>query len=88
MSRYLAGKIHIVIIEGEAQSTTSGSVLPVSRSSRWKTRTASRSPEPRSHSYCPNQGAGATFANGARSLTITTDAQGRAVARGAYGRTT
>ena len=30
----------------------------------------------------PNQGAGASFANGARSLTITTDSQGRAVARG------
>jgi hypothetical protein len=30
----------------------------------------------------PNQGAGASFANGSQSLTITTDAQGRAVARG------
>lgn len=30
----------------------------------------------------PNQGAGATFANGARSLTVLTDNQGRAVARG------
>src|SRR5271157_695976 len=30
----------------------------------------------------PNQGAGATFANGAHSLTVITDEQGRAVARG------
>jgi hypothetical protein len=30
----------------------------------------------------PNQGAGATFANGAHTLTVITDAQGRAVARG------
>ncbi len=29
----------------------------------------------------PNQGAGATFANGARTLTITTDSKGQAVAR-------
>src|SRR5580704_31830 len=32
--------------------------------------------------FLPNQGAGGTFADGARSLTVTTDAQGRAVARG------
>jgi len=30
----------------------------------------------------PSQGAGGTFANGAQTLTITTDAQGRAVAQG------
>jgi hypothetical protein len=30
----------------------------------------------------PNQGASGAFANGARTLTMTTDAQGRAVARG------
>jgi hypothetical protein len=30
----------------------------------------------------PDSGPGATFANGARTLTVTTDAQGRAVARG------
>jgi len=30
----------------------------------------------------PNQGAGATFANGARSLTVLTDDKGQAVARG------
>ncbi|MBM3788091.1 MAG: hypothetical protein FJW30_27420 [Acidobacteria bacterium] len=30
----------------------------------------------------PNQGAGATFANGARSLTVLTDQNGNAVARG------
>src|SRR5579864_98694 len=30
----------------------------------------------------PNQGASGVFANGARSLTVTTDAQGRAVAHG------
>ena len=32
--------------------------------------------------FLPNQGAGGTFADGTRSLTVTTDAQGRAVARG------
>lgn len=32
--------------------------------------------------FLPNQGASGTFADGTRSLTITTDAQGRAVARG------
>ncbi len=32
--------------------------------------------------FLPNQGPGGTFANGNRSLTVTTDAQGRAVARG------
>jgi hypothetical protein len=30
----------------------------------------------------PNQGAGGTFANGAQTLTVTTEAQGRAVAQG------
>jgi len=30
----------------------------------------------------PNQGAGGTFADGAQTLTVTTDAQGRAVAQG------
>jgi hypothetical protein len=30
----------------------------------------------------PSQGAGATFANGAQTLTVTTDAQGRAIAAG------
>ena len=30
----------------------------------------------------PSQGAGGTFANGAQTLTVTTDAQGRAVAQG------
>lgn len=32
--------------------------------------------------FLPNQGPGGTFADGSRSLTVTTDAQGRAVARG------
>lgn len=32
--------------------------------------------------FLPNQGPGGTFSNGSRSLTVTTDAQGRAVARG------
>ena len=32
--------------------------------------------------FLPNQGAGGTFADGTRSLTITTDAQGRAAASG------
>ncbi len=32
--------------------------------------------------FLPNQGPGGTFADGTRSLTVTTDAQGRAVARG------
>lgn len=32
--------------------------------------------------FLPDQGPGGTFADGTRSLTVTTDAQGRAVARG------
>jgi hypothetical protein len=32
--------------------------------------------------FLPNQGPGGTFADGTRSLTVTTDSQGRAVARG------
>jgi hypothetical protein len=32
--------------------------------------------------FLPNQGAGGVFADGSRTLTVTTDAQGRAVARG------
>jgi hypothetical protein len=32
--------------------------------------------------FLPNQGPGGTFSDGTRSLTVTTDAQGRAVARG------
>src|SRR5580704_16363909 len=32
--------------------------------------------------FLPNQGPGGTFADGSRSLTVTTDTQGRAVARG------
>ena len=49
---------------------------------KWKTRTISPSPALPITFLLPNQGAGATFANGARSLTVLTDDKGQAVARG------
>ncbi len=76
------GKINLVIVEGE------GAINNV------RQRTA-RAPivqvEDENHKpiagaavvfTLPSQGAGGTFAGGAQTLTITTDAQGRAVARG------
>jgi len=76
------GQLNIVIVEGE------GSINNI------KQRTA-REPivqvEDENHKpvagaavvfLLPNQGAGGTFANGSHTLTVTTDANGRAVAHG------
>jgi hypothetical protein len=76
------GKIHIVIVEGEGainnvrQRVAREPIVQVEDENRKPVAGAAVT------FLLPNQGAGATFANGARSLTITTDSQGRAVARG------
>jgi hypothetical protein len=76
------GKIHIVIIEGEGainnvrQRVAREPIVQVEDENRKPVAGAVVT------FLLPNQGAGASFANGARSLTITTDSQGRAVARG------
>jgi hypothetical protein len=77
-----AGKIRIVIVEGEGainnvrQRVAREPIIQVEDENRKPVAGAAVT------FLLPNQGAGATFANGARSLTITTDAQGRAAARG------
>src|SRR5688572_32982096 len=77
-----AGKINIVIIEGEGainnvrQRVAREPIVQVEDENRRPVAGAAVT------FLLPNQGAGASFANGAQSLTITTDAQGRAVARG------
>jgi hypothetical protein len=77
-----AGKIQIVIIEGEGainnvrQRVAREPIVQVEDENRRPVAGAAVT------FLLPNQGAGATFANGGQSLTITTDAQGRAVARG------
>lgn len=77
-----SGKINIVIVEGEGainnvrQRVAREPIVQVEDENRKPIAGAAVT------FLLPNQGAGATFANGARSLTITTDAQGRAVARG------
>ena len=77
-----AGKIQIVIVEGEGainnvrQRVAREPIVQVEDENRKPIAGAAVT------FLLPNQGAGATFANGARSLTITTDAQGRAAARG------
>jgi hypothetical protein len=77
-----SGKIHIVIIEGEGainnvrQRVAREPIVQVEDENRKPVAGAVVT------FLLPNQGAGASFANGARSLTITTDSQGRAVARG------
>lgn len=77
-----AGKIQIVIVEGEGainnvrQRVAREPIVQVEDENRKPIAGAAVT------FLLPNQGAGATFANGARSLTITTDSQGRAVARG------
>ena len=76
------GKIHIVIVEGEGainnvrQRVAREPIVQVEDENRKPVAGAAVT------FLLPNQGAGASFANGARSLTITTDSQGRAVARG------
>lgn len=76
------GKINIVIVEGEGainnvrQRVAREPIVQVEDENRKPVAGAAVT------FLLPNQGAGASFANGAQSLTITTDAQGRAVARG------
>ena len=76
------GKIRIVIVEGEGainnvrQRVAREPIIQVEDENRRPVAGAAVT------FLLPNQGAGATFANGARSLTITTDAQGQAAARG------
>ena len=77
-----SGKLHIVIVEGDGainnvrQRVAREPIVQVEDENRRPVAGAAVT------FLLPNQGAGATFANGARSLTITTDAQGRAAARG------
>ena len=77
-----AGRIQIVIIEGEGainnvrQRVAREPIIQVEDENRRPVAGAAVT------FLLPNQGASASFANGAQSLTITTDAQGRAVARG------
>ena len=77
-----SGKLNIVIVEGEGainnvrQRVAREPIVQVEDENRRPVAGAAVT------FLLPNQGAGATFANGAQSLTITTDAQGRAVARG------
>ncbi|HYI94511.1 MAG TPA: hypothetical protein VEX68_13270 [Bryobacteraceae bacterium] len=77
-----AGKINIVIVEGEGainnvrQRVAREPIVQVEDENRKPVAGAAVT------FLLPNQGAGASFANGAQSLTITTDAQGQAVARG------
>ncbi|HYP06350.1 MAG TPA: carboxypeptidase-like regulatory domain-containing protein [Bryobacteraceae bacterium] len=77
-----AGRIQIVIVEGEGainnvrQRVAREPIVQVEDENRRPIAGAAVT------FLLPNQGASASFANGAQSLTITTDAQGRAVARG------
>lgn len=76
------GKIRIVIVEGEGainnvrQRVAREPIVQVEDENRKPVAGAAVT------FLMPNQGAGATFANGARSLTVVTDAQGQAAARG------
>jgi hypothetical protein len=76
------GKLNIVIVEGEGainnvrQRVAREPIVQVEDENRRPVAGAAVT------FLLPNQGAGASFANGSQSLTITTDAQGRAVARG------
>lgn len=77
-----AGRIHIVIVEGEGainnvrQRVAREPIIQVEDENRKPVGGAAVT------FLMPNQGPGAAFSNGSRSLTITTDSQGRAVARG------
>jgi hypothetical protein len=76
------GKLHIVIVEGEGainnvrQRVAREPIVQVEDENRKPIAGAAVT------FLLPQQGAGATFANGARSTTILTDSNGRAVARG------
>ena len=77
-----AGKLNIVIVEGDGainnvrQRVAREPIVQVEDENRRPVAGAAVT------FLLPNQGASASFANGSQSLTITTDAQGRAVARG------
>lgn len=76
------GKIHIVIVEGDGainnvrQRVAREPIIQVEDENRKPIAGASVT------FLLPQQGAGATFSNGARSLTVLSDNQGRAVAKG------
>jgi len=76
------GKLHIVIIEGEGainnirQRVAREPIVQVEDENRKPVAGAAVT------FLLPQQGPGATFANGARSTTLLTDNNGRAVARG------
>lgn len=76
------GKIRIVIVEGEGainnvrQRVAREPIVQVEDENRRPVAGAAVT------FFLPQQGAGATFPNGARSLTVLTDSQGRAAARG------
>jgi len=76
------GRISIVIVEGEGainnvrQRVAREPIVQVEDENRKPVAGAAVT------FVLPNQGAGASFANGARTLTITTDSNGQAVARG------
>ena len=75
------GKLHIVIVEGDGainnarQRVAREPIIQVEDENRKPVAGAAVT------FLLPNQGAGASFANGARSLTVTTDSKGQAVAR-------
>ena len=77
-----AGKLNIVIVEGEG--AINNVRQRVAREPMVQVEDENRRPVAGAAVtfLLPNQGASASFANGSQSLTITTDAQGRAVARG------
>lgn len=76
------GKLHIVIVEGEGainnvrQRVAREPIVQVEDENRKPVAGAAVT------FLLPQQGAGATFANGARSATLLTDNNGQAVARG------
>lgn len=75
-------KLNIVIVEGEG--AVNNARQRVAREPIVQVEDENRKPVAGAAVVflLPNQGAGATFANGARSLTVLTDGKGQAVARG------
>jgi len=75
-------KLNIVIVEGEG--AVNNARQRVARDPMVQVEDENRKPVAGAAVVflLPNQGAGASFANGARSLTVLTDGKGQAVARG------
>ena len=75
-------KLNIVIVEGEG--AVNNARQRVARDPMVQVEDENRKPIAGAAVVflLPNQGAGASFANGARSLTVLTDSEGQAVARG------